>query len=145
MGNSTYFRTILKLLKPGFLTSLSSPELHYSVLLLPEAAALGEPANRRETTFLSFTLLTRVSHLALPPVGWHRTVEHPAQTTTVWAWLKTVVILRREFLISGLIITKHQTLPVAAGALDIHEVTVRMLDKSLQLVPPLFFSGKRVQ
>ena len=115
------------------------------VLLPPEAAALGEPAIRTVSTFLSFTLLTRVSHLALPPVGWHRTVEHPAQTTTVWAWLKTVVILRREFLISGLIITKHQTLPVAAGALDIHEVTVRMLDKSLQLVPPLFFSGKRVQ
>ena len=39
----------------------------------------------------------------------------------------------------------NHSLPVAAGALDIHEVTVRMLDKSLQLVPPLFFSGKRVQ
>ena len=82
-----------------------------SLVLLPsEAAALGEPANRTESTFLSFTLLTRVSHLALPPVGWHRTVEHPAQTTTVWAWLKTVVILRRGFLISGLIITKNQLL-----------------------------------
>merc|ERR1719209_2383390 len=43
MGNSTYFRILLKLLEHGFLTSLSSPELHYSVLLLPEAAALGEP------------------------------------------------------------------------------------------------------
>lgn len=31
--------------------------------------------------------------LARPPVGWHRIVEHPAQTTTPWAWLKTVVIL----------------------------------------------------
>jgi hypothetical protein len=29
---------------------------------------------------------------ARPPVGWQRTVAHEAQTTTVWAWLKTVVI-----------------------------------------------------
>ena len=70
-----------------------------SLVLLPsEAAALGEPEIMTASTFLSFTLLTNVSHLALPPVGWHRTVEHPAQTTTVWAWLKTVVILRREYL-----------------------------------------------
>merc|ERR1719427_1548032 len=31
--------------------------------------------------------------LAFPPVGWQRTTEHPEHTTTVWAWLKTVVIL----------------------------------------------------
>lgn len=31
---------------------------------------------------------------ALPPVGWQRTVEHPAQMTTVWAWLKTVVMVK---------------------------------------------------
>lgn len=30
---------------------------------------------------------------ALPPVGWHRTVEQPTHRTTVWAWLNTVVIL----------------------------------------------------
>lgn len=30
---------------------------------------------------------------AFPPVGWHRTVEHPTHKTTVWAWLNTVVIL----------------------------------------------------
>lgn len=30
---------------------------------------------------------------ALPPVGWHSTVEQPTHSTTVWAWLKTVVIL----------------------------------------------------
>jgi len=29
---------------------------------------------------------------ARPPVGWQSTVEQEAQTTTVWAWLKTVVI-----------------------------------------------------
>ena len=33
--------------------------------------------------------------LALPPVGWQRTVEHPAQTTTVWACEKTVVMLKQ--------------------------------------------------
>ncbi len=32
-------------------------------------------------------------NLALPPVGWHSTVEHPTHSTTVCAWLNTVVIL----------------------------------------------------
>ena len=31
--------------------------------------------------------------LAFPPVGWHRTVEQPTHSTTVCAWLNTVVIL----------------------------------------------------
>mmetsp|Transcript_23260 Transcript_23260/g.78145 ORF Transcript_23260/g.78145 Transcript_23260/m.78145 type:complete len:207 (+) Transcript_23260:539-1159(+) len=31
---------------------------------------------------------------ALPPVGWHSTVEHEPQTTTVCAWLNTVVMLK---------------------------------------------------
>lgn len=30
--------------------------------------------------------------LALPPVGWHRMLVHEAQTTTVWACEKTVVM-----------------------------------------------------
>lgn len=33
--------------------------------------------------------------LALPPVGWHKTVEQPAQTTTVFAWEKTVVMVKQ--------------------------------------------------
>lgn len=33
--------------------------------------------------------------LALPPVGWHRTVVHPWQMTTVWACEKTVVIVKQ--------------------------------------------------
>ena len=33
--------------------------------------------------------------LALPPVGWQRTVVHPWQMTTVWAWEKTVVIVKQ--------------------------------------------------
>lgn len=32
---------------------------------------------------------------ALPPVGWQRTVEHPAQITTVCACEKTVVIVKQ--------------------------------------------------
>jgi hypothetical protein len=32
---------------------------------------------------------------ALPPVGWQRTVEHPAQMTTVCAWEKTVVMVKQ--------------------------------------------------
>ena len=34
-------------------------------------------------------------NLALPPVGWHRTVEQPPQMTTVWACEKTVVMLKQ--------------------------------------------------
>ena len=33
--------------------------------------------------------------LALPPVGWHSTVEQPAQMTTVWACEKTVVMVKQ--------------------------------------------------
>jgi hypothetical protein len=33
--------------------------------------------------------------LAFPPVGWQRTVEQPAQMTTVWACEKTVVIVKQ--------------------------------------------------
>ena len=33
--------------------------------------------------------------LALPPVGWHSTVEQPAQTTTVCACENTVVIVKQ--------------------------------------------------
>jgi len=33
--------------------------------------------------------------LALPPVGWHSTVEQPWQMTTVWACEKTVVMLKQ--------------------------------------------------
>jgi hypothetical protein len=33
--------------------------------------------------------------LALPPVGWQSTVEQPAQITTVWAWEKTVVMVKQ--------------------------------------------------
>jgi len=32
---------------------------------------------------------------AFPPVGWQRTVEHPAQMTTVCAWEKTVVMVKQ--------------------------------------------------
>mgnify|MGYP006936502743 CR=1 FL=1 len=33
---------------------------------------------------------------ALPPVGWHSTVEQPLQMTTVCAWLNTVVLRSEE-------------------------------------------------
>lgn len=33
--------------------------------------------------------------LALPPVGWQRTVVHPWQMTTVWACEKTVVMVKQ--------------------------------------------------
>ncbi len=34
-------------------------------------------------------------NLAFPPVGWHSTVEQPAQMTTVWACEKTVVMVKQ--------------------------------------------------
>ena len=39
-----------------------------------------------------FLCLPSVS-LARPPVGWQSTMEQDTHSTTVWAWLKTVVIL----------------------------------------------------
>jgi len=33
--------------------------------------------------------------LALPPVGWQRTVVQPWQMTTVWAWENTVVMVKQ--------------------------------------------------
>ena len=33
--------------------------------------------------------------LALPPVGWHKTVVQPWQMTTVWACEKTVVMVKQ--------------------------------------------------
>ena len=33
-------------------------------------------------------------NLALPPVGWHKTLAHDPQMTTVWACEKTVVMLK---------------------------------------------------
>jgi hypothetical protein len=32
---------------------------------------------------------------ALPPVGWHSITEHEPHSTTVWAWLNTVVMLKQ--------------------------------------------------
>ena len=34
-------------------------------------------------------------NLALPPVGWHKTLVHEEQMTTVWACEKTVVIAKQ--------------------------------------------------
>lgn len=48
-------------------------------------------------TFLIYFLLKEQPSVsrALPPVGWQRTVEHPAQMTTVCACEKTVVIVKQ--------------------------------------------------
>ena len=35
--------------------------------------------------------------LARPPVGWHKTVWQFPHTTTVWEWLKTVVMLKQPW------------------------------------------------
>merc|ERR1719370_1406770 len=42
-------------------------------------------------------------------------------------------------------VAEHSCDPVATGALDVHEVGVRVLDEPLQLVPPLFLMVQRVQ
>lgn len=49
---------------------------------------------RREAVYFLRKEQPSVS-LALPPVGWHRTVVQPWQMTTVWAWEKTVVMTKQ--------------------------------------------------
>ena len=71
----------------------STQHVCHLVLLLSETATLGQPDDFNENYFSQLHIKLFVPNLALPPVGWHRTVEHPAHTTTDWAWLNTVVIL----------------------------------------------------
>lgn len=40
---------------------------------------------------------------------------------------------------------KNKSIPVAAGALDVHEVAVGVLNKALELVPPLLLVREGVQ
>ena len=51
---------------------------------------------------------------ALPPVGWQRTVEQEPQRTTVWAWEKTVVMLKQPASTAN----GQRPTPCAACALD---------------------------
>ncbi|RUS34994.1 hypothetical protein BC938DRAFT_477088 [Jimgerdemannia flammicorona] len=37
---------------------------------------------------------------ARPPVGWHKTVAQLPHSTTVWAWLNTVVMLKQPMKIT---------------------------------------------
>jgi hypothetical protein len=91
---------------------------------------------------------------ALPPVGWHSTVEQAAQNTTVEAWLNMVVLHERATTTSsaagrrGCSPIKQQPAAgstsgcatircahlEAARALDVHEEAVRLLHQALQLV-----------
>ena len=53
---------------------------------------------KNQTRFLILYFLRKEQpsvNLALPPVGWHRTVVQPWQMTTVWACEKTVVIVKQ--------------------------------------------------
>ena len=55
----------------------------------------GEEEKKAARRIVYFLLKEQPSvSLALPPVGWQRTVEHPAQIATVWAWEKTVVMVK---------------------------------------------------
>ena len=67
-------------------------------------------------------------YLALPPVGWQRTVEQPAQTTTVWAWLKTVVILKTikiSFLVEKVLwVFRLPILPMDTGQSQVHHINL---------------------
>ena len=53
--------------------------------------------NKIDGWYLDYFLLNEQPSVnrAFPPVGWHRTVEQPAQITTVCAWEKTVVIVKQ--------------------------------------------------
>lgn len=54
------------------------------------------PPTRQTTRVVYFLRNEQPSvRRALPPVGWHSTCEQPAQTTTVWACEKTVVMVKQ--------------------------------------------------
>lgn len=54
--------------------------------------------------------------LAFPPVGWHRTVAQPTHATTVWAWEKTVEILKQP----GHLTSMKQELGCCTRRLSLH-------------------------
>lgn len=97
---------------------------------------------------------------ALPPCGWHRTMLHEAQVTTVCAWLNTVV-LHEEHTTDGNVspwlpgTEKHTAYKQgargrhahveAARALHVHEERVGGLHQPLQLMPASLNRRKRVQ
>ena len=84
---------------------------------------------------------------ALPPVGWQRTVEQEPQRTTVWAWEKTVVMLKHPVMQaeSQWAIGKGSGASGRTGTLDIHEVGVGRLYEPLELVGLLGDGGRRVE
>ena len=102
---------------------------------------------------------------ALPPVGWHSTVEQPLQMTTVCAWLNTVVLresqrgTQRPLSFGGecasgggaaagecawvlLLARAHVE---ATGALHVHEEGVGRLHEALELVAALLKLTRRMQ
>ena len=75
---------------------------------------------------------------ALPPVGWHKTVAQELHMTTVWACEKTVVMAKHPNLgFIGINLQRYLPRLELTRALDIHEIRVGRLYKSLELVLPL--------
>lgn len=81
--------------------------------------------------------------LALPPVGWHNTVAHEPQRTTVCACENTVAMAKQPVITRKPPLSARQDpntctrVDVLTGALDVHEVRVGGLYETLQLVLPL--------
>lgn len=78
-------------------------------------------------------------NLALPPVGWHRTVAQDPHWTTVEAWEKTVLWVSIQFFCiytSSSLTTAPQYLRdlETSWALDIHEERVGLGHNLLELV-----------
>ena len=80
---------------PLFHTCSPSPP---SANLLPTPPFSQHPLPSLSTHY-SFPYFLRNEHpsvkRAFPPVGWHSTVLHPPQMTTVWACEKTVVMVKQ--------------------------------------------------
>jgi hypothetical protein len=72
-------------------TSLADTEM----IPLPCHDACPRKENSRERTAYFLRNEQPSVSLALPPVGWQRTVVQPWQMTTVWACEKTVVIVKQ--------------------------------------------------
>lgn len=86
-------------------------------------------------------------NLALPPVGWQRTVEQDEQTTTVCACENTVVMAKHPITLGCQLDAdlKQGWLGKRTRALNVHEVRVGRLYKTLELVLLLLVLGRGVQ
>ena len=83
---------------------------------------------------------------ARPPVGWHKTVPQEEHKTTVWAWLKTVLMFKQPLNRNWIRRNPHYKVSMQlTRTLNVHEVRVGRLHKSLELVRALLVFNRGVK